>query len=102
MPPENFPAPGQQSQDDNGSQAEHQAEIVLLGMIYPGTGGANHPDQTGGSACCIQQRRRWSSPSRPPHHWPNAASVFASTAAQSTVRSSPRVAAIDRIVSGTR
>jgi hypothetical protein len=94
MPPENFPAPGQQSQDDNGSPAEHQAEIVPLGRIYPRAGGANHPDQT--------TRRPVVEPVETPHHVPNAASVLASTAAQSSARSSPRAAAIDRIVSGTR
>jgi hypothetical protein len=37
------------------------------------------------------------------HHGPpNAASVFASIASQSTVRSSPRVSAMARTVTGTR
>ncbi len=96
MPPENFPAPGQQAQDHTEDTSKDQ-------MYRPDMSYFRH-----GATCGRSRLGPIVDPSergmgRPGYQVPpNASSVFASTAAHSASRSSPRVSAIERIVSGTR
>src|SRR4051812_43424882 len=95
--PRNFPAPGQQSQDHTELVVYAPTGLSHFGGFAGVRGGGDHVRGDGLSRSVVDIRDP--GPYQDP---PNAANVLASRSAHRAPRSPPRMAAMDRTVTGTR